>query len=283
MSFYRPLGSLLLACLALTSVTASADALTDAKRRAASELLKEGKTDEAVAMLQEVVRAEPGNYKDHLALARAYDKLGRAPEAAESYHAAADALATARPDDRPARAEIDRRLKILDAQTAKIAAAEADFLKRLDALERDAVAAQDMRALRRVFALRGGVWNARGRREGFGVELSAAAVWLDAGAVGEKGATYRVRAAGVWTIDGARCTADGTPDHPATVYGPYGCLLAQVEGGGRTDRLGVDTTFVAPATGRMLFISNARTQTDRARSTGDIYILVTRVPPAAHP
>jgi tetratricopeptide (TPR) repeat protein len=280
MRVHRVVRAVLIACLALTAATAAAapDALADAKRRAAAELLKDGKAAEAVTMLQEVVRADPSQYKDHLQLARAYDKLNRAAEAAEAYQAAADALANARTDDRAARAEIDRRLKVLDANGAKVAAAEAEFLKKLDALERDAVAARDMRALQRVFALRGGVWNARGRREGFGVDLPATVEWFDSGAVVEKGVTYRVRAAGYWTLNGSiRCTADGAPDAPPTQYGVYGHLMAAVEGGGRFEHLSTDSTFVAPATGRLKFINNVKNQEERNRSSGNLYVLVQRV------
>jgi hypothetical protein len=280
MRFQRAARAVLLACLALTAATAASaadDAVVDAKRRAAAELMRDNKPDDAVAMLLEVVRSDPGEYRDHLQLARAYDKLNRPADAADAFHRAADLLATARVDDRAARTEIDRRLRILDAQTAKVAAAEAEFLKKLDALERDAVAARDMRALRRVFALRGGVWNARGRGEGFGVELPAAAEWVDGGSV-QKGVTYRVRAAGYWTINGSvRCDPDGTDQLPATPGGPYGSFHAQVDNGGRYEPLGSDCTFVAPASGRIQFISNAPTRAERERSSGSLYILVTPV------
>lgn len=281
MHFHRATRAVLLVCLALTATTtaiSAADALADAKRRAAAELLKDGKAAEAAAMLQEVVRADPSQYKDHLQLARAYDKLNRAADAAESYQAAADALATAKTDDRAARTEVDRRLKVLDPQGSKIAAAESEFLKKLDALERDAVAARDMRALQRVFALRGGVWNARGRREGFGTELPAHIEWFDSGANVEKGVTYRVRAAGYWTLNGSvRCTADGTPDVPPTAFGVYGRLLASVEGSGQVEQLSTDGTFVAPMTGRLKFVDNVNNQQERARSSGSLYVLVQRV------
>src|SRR5690349_2882557 len=129
------------------------DNLSDAKRRAAADLMREGNTADAVAMLREVLRADPDQYKDHLQLARALDKLNRPAEAAEEYHRAADLIASRHVDDRATKAEVERRLRVLDARTAKIVAAEDEFLKRLDVLEREAVAAKDMRALERVFAL----------------------------------------------------------------------------------------------------------------------------------
>ena len=265
--------------LALALRVGAADALVDAKRRAAADLARAGKHADAVAMLREVVNVAPGDYRDHLALARAYDRLNRPNEAVESYRRAADLIASTRADDSAARGEIDRRLRVLDARSLKVAAAEDEFLKKLDALERDAVAARDVRALQRVVALRGGVWNARGRKDGFGVDLPATAEWLDAGATVEKGVTYRVRAVGHWTINGTlRCTADGVPDHAPTLHGPYGSLLASVENGGRYERLSSDSTFVAPASGRISFISNVNTREERNRSTGRLYVLVQPVP-----
>jgi tetratricopeptide (TPR) repeat protein len=273
------MGLVLAARVAVVAAAGPApDALTDAKRRAAADLMREGKAADAVAMLQEVIRADPEQYKDHLQLARALDKLNRPGEASEEYHRVADLMTARRVDDRAAKAEVDRRLRVLDAQSAKIAAAEEDFLKKLDALEREAVAAKDMRALQRLFALRGGVWNARGRKEGFGLELPATAEWLDAGVTVQKGVKYRVRAAGYWTINGTvRCTADGTNELPPNHIGPYGSLVAQMQNGAFYERLGTDCTFVAPATGRIQFVSNTKTVAERNNSSGSLYVLVAPV------
>ena len=270
--------SLLVLLLALTPTAARPDGLTDAKRRAAADLMKDGKAADAVALLEEVLRSDPGHYKDHLALARAYDKVNRAAEASESYRRAADLLAAARADDRPAKAEIDRRLKVLDAQFNKIAPVEDEFLRKLDALERDAVAARDMRALQRVFALRGGVWNARGRKDGAGLEVPVSSEWVDSGIVAQQGKRYRIRAAGIWTFDGHRLTADGDPDRTTNFGVPYGGLTAHVDNTGRHLPAGTDSIVTAPATGRLLFISSANTRAERERSTGSLYVLVTPLP-----
>jgi hypothetical protein len=106
------------------------------------------------------------------------------------------------------------------------------------------------------------------------VDLPATAEWLDGGGVVKKGVTYRVRIAGNWTLNGIRCTADGTDQRPPTTYGPWGCVAAAVVGGPRYERLTTDSTFVAPATGRMIFISNTATKQERDDSTGRVYILI---------
>jgi hypothetical protein len=83
--------------------------------------------------------------------------------------------------------------------------------------------------------------------------------------------------AGFWTLDGVRCTADGTDERPATAHGPYGCVAASVIGGPRYERFTTDSTFVAPATGRLVFISNTATKPERDNSSGRVYLLVQAV------
>jgi tetratricopeptide (TPR) repeat protein len=278
MAFCRIGGLVLFALFASAPAGHAADTLADAKRRAATELMREGKAADAVSMLQEVVRADPTQYRDQLQLARGYDKLNRPAEAAEAYHRAADLLAAARTDDRAARGEIDRRLKVLDAQTNKVAAAEDEFLKKLDALEREAIAAKDMRALERIFRGRAAVWAARDFRDGFGCEVDASAAWTDSGHVVQKGVAYRVRAAGYWTFDGnLRCTADGTPDLAPTAIGPFACLELRVGDDAHFLRGGTDATFVAPATGQLRLISNVNAHAEREHATGRLYVLVSPV------
>jgi tetratricopeptide (TPR) repeat protein len=252
----------------------AADALVDAKRRAAAELMKDGKAADAVAMLREVVQSDPAQYKDHLQLARAYDRLSRHADAAEAYHRAADLLATAKFDDRPAKAEIDRRLKVLDAQTSKVVAAEDEFLKKLDALERDAIAARDTRAVERIFRLRGGVWAAQGRKDAMGIEIAANSDWKGGAMEVQEGVTYRVRAAGTWTLyTGVRCTPDGTDTLPANHWGAIGGLMAAVSGDGRFQWVGSNGVFTAPTSGRLVLICNVNSPAEQARNDGSVFVI----------
>ncbi len=233
---------------------------------------------ESIALMGEVIKAEPGNYRDHLLIARAYDKLNRPDEAIEAYRRVQDLLAPAEVEDKQVKAEVERRLKVLDLQNVKVQSAEDEFLKKLDILEKEAIAARDMRALQRIFAARGGIWNARGRKEGFGVELCAPMEWyFDGFAHVQKGQKYHVRVAGTWTINGNRCTADGATAVPPTLNGVYGHLLAAVGDSGYV-HLGTDTTFVAPGTGRVAFTANTKSQAERELSTGSVYILVQPIP-----
>jgi hypothetical protein len=260
---------------ALLAAGPAPDALTDAKRRAAAELMREGRTADAVAMLQEVVRSDPDRYTDHLQLARALEKLNRPAEAAEAYHRAADLIAAGHVDDRAARAEVERRLRVLDARTAKVAAAEEEFLKKLDALEREAVGARDMRALERVFRDRGGVWAAQGRKDRAAAEIQANGEWQGLGMTVEGGVTYRIQAAGTWYVAGVTpCTADGLRDCPIP-GGNAGTLLVAVASAlDKYQPIGSGGTFTAPASGKLVFICNMPSQAERRRNTGSVYVLV---------
>ena len=277
MSNYRT-GSVIVAlllCVVAASPVRAADAVIEAKRKAAAELLKEGKTADAIAMTKEVTRADAQNYRDHLLLARAYDKLNNRNEAVESYRRVLELLAPN--DDRAVRAEVDRRLKALDAQTIKIQAAEEEFLKKLDALEREAIAARDPRAVERIFRLKGGVWAAQGRKDFACVEVQAASEWQGCGLTVTSGQRYRVRAVGTWTISpGLRCGADGVDDRPSGGVGAYGSLIAKVDNAPEVIAVGSNGTFLAGETGKLTFITAMPTRADRVKNSGSVFVVVER-------
>ena len=108
------------------------------------------------------------------------------------------------------------------------------------------------------------------------MDLPATAEWLDGGGIVKKGTKYHVRVAGYWTISGVgQCTADGFDTvPPPNPQGKYGIILGAVEGGGRYEKITTDCTFVAPATGRMTFVSNVKTREERDKCTGRLYLLV---------
>ena len=274
MSSYR-MGGVILSVLLLVLAPAarSADAVTDAKRRAASELMRDGKVTEAIALTQEVVKADASNYRDHLLLGRAYDKLNKSSEAVAAYRRVAELLGPN--DDRSIRAEVERRLKILDVQNAKIQTLEDEFLKKLDALEREAIAAKDMAAVRRVFRLKAGIYKASERRDRVGVEVNAAESWQDGGIVLQAGRTYRIRAAGVYRIHaGVDCTPDGTSAYPENFQGRNGMLVGKVDGSA-VSQIGSSGRMTPDRTGRLIFLLNT-TMAEKADSSGSVTVLVER-------
>jgi tetratricopeptide (TPR) repeat protein len=253
----------------------AADGVTDAKRRAAAELIKQGKNADAVALLHEVVKADPDNYRDHLALARAYDKLNKSPEAVAEYHRVLELLSGN--EDRAARLEADRRLKVLDALGIKILAAVEEFLKKLDTLEREAIGARDMRAVEQVFRLKAGVWSAQRRKDAMGFEVHATEAWQAAPITLERGRRYRVRAAGTWTVNGGlTCSGDGVANRPSGGAGTYGSLLAKLDNGTEVYAIGTGGTITATNTGKLQFISAMPTHAERLKNSGSLYVLIER-------
>lgn len=254
-----------------------ADAVVDAKRRAATDLMRDGKAIEAVALIQEVIGVEPGNYKDHLLLGRAYDKLNKSSDAVRAYRATLAKLppTAGGPDERMARAEAERRLKILDQMTAKVRLAEEEFLKKLDLLEREAISARDIRAVDLVFRLKAGVYRGGGRTDAGGIEVLAAGEWQDSGVVVVKGRQYRIRAVGTWDLGPiSSCTGDGLPD-ASTGTVRKGALLSKLGNFGSDPLTSASIgTFTAPETGSVCFISAAADRAQRQKYSGSLFVLI---------
>jgi hypothetical protein len=165
---------------------------------------------------------------------------------------------------------------VLDAQGIKIQAAEEEFLKKLDALEREAIGARDMRAVEQVFRLKAGIWAVQGRKDAVGFEVRANGEWQACPMAVQQGASYHFRAGGTWRIDGVTpCTADGLRQEESIIGGPIGCLIVAVAGQTtQYQAVGSDGHFVAPASGRLTFICNMKTAAERATNTGAVFVLV---------
>jgi len=203
------------------------------------------------------------------------DKLNKSPEAVGEYHRVLELLPGN--EDRAARLEADRRLKVLDAQGIKIQAAEEEFLKKLDALEREAISARDMRAVEQVFRLKAGIWGAKGRKDAIGFEVHATEAWQAAPITLERGQRYRIRAAGTWTVNGGlTCTADGVADRPSGGAGTYGSLLAKLDNGTEVYAVGTSGTITPTTTGKLQFISAMPTHAERLKNGGSLYVLIER-------
>ncbi len=270
---YRTGAFFLVGVTLLASLAWGGDAITEAKRKAAADLMKEGKTADAIAMIGEVIRVDPENYRDHLLLARGFDKLNKAQEAAEQYREVLSLPGSA--EDRPSRLEAERRLKVLDIQMNKILAAEDEFLKKLDQLERDAIAAKDERAVERVFKLKGAVWHAQHRTELGTFEVHPNLNWQPSGMMAKQGATYLFRAVGRYTImDQPNCTADGLAGEQA-FGGNIGCLAVAIVGSPQKFAfVGSRGQFTAPTSGELMFLTGVRDEKDRLGSKGSITVMI---------
>ena len=265
-----------LAAFASPPVARGADVVVDAKRRAAAELMRDGKLSEAISLINEVLNSDNTNYRDYLLRARAYDKLNKASDTVESYNRVLELLANSagNAEERQVKAEADKRIKVLDAQINKIRGAEDEFLKKLDILEHEAIAARDIPAVRRIFRLKAGVYKAGGRRDRAGIEVVMAQAWQNSEFVVKAGVTYRIRAVGTYQIrPGLESTADGVGTQSANGVGVLGMLIAQVEGKPGYFKLGSSGRITPEHNGPLMFLLNS-THAEEVNSSGGVTVLI---------
>lgn len=258
------------------------DALVDAKRRAANDLLRQNKTTEGVALLREVVAIDGKNFKDHLALARAFDKLNSSASALESYRKVLALVPadTKVAEERTARTEADRRVKLLDQQSAKIDLAVDDFGRKLLALEREAESSKSGGSLTRIYRLRAALIQADGKAERGACEVQATAGWTQSRFTVLKGRSYRVVAKGVWRMGnkaGDECTADGVSNGRALNGKPVGCIVAAVEGVRETEQflaiVSREQSFIAPATGQLM-LNTWEDASEKPDNSGSMFVFI---------
>jgi tetratricopeptide (TPR) repeat protein len=271
-----------LATLALAlrpSVTIAADAVLDAKRRAASQLVHDGKLAEALSIMEEVTKIDDTAFADHLLMARAHDKQGQTAEALRQYRRVIELTSPSARDseERSARQEADKKLKALDPLGSKIDETTEEFYRKLDSLEREAVGARSMLALERVFRMRGMLWQAQKRRDHAFCEVFASGAWQDSGLDVRAGQTYRVRAAGTWRVKGkgealVECTAAGMNERPPNYIGREGQLEAMV--GTKAYILGEDALITPETSGRLQLIENDDGQPFRLKNAGSLQVLI---------
>jgi len=274
-------GLLILAVLASLSIPAwGTDAIVEAKRRAANELLRTNRTADGITLLREVIAQDDKNFRDHLALARAYDKLNRSSDAVESYRQvlALIPVSSTNAEERGARSEADRRLKVLDLQPAKVNAFIDETLKKLEVLEKEAESTKNAAATDRIWHLRAGIFQAAGRSGVGGAIVQATAEWQSSGFRVVKGETYRIVAHGTWRMGkgvDTECTGAGLVNLPLREHGPRGLLMATIDFKAPFIQVGTGTEFVATADGTLAFIANETFQ-EKADNSGSIAVIIMR-------
>jgi hypothetical protein len=232
----------------------AADASLDAKRKAGAQFLREGKLQEAAAILREVAASPDADYRDHLTLARAYDRFNRPREAVAAYRKIVSLVSesTRDADEKSARGEAERRLKVLDPVSEKVRQARSRFLKELDGLERDAELAHSDMAQEDIFKLRLALLKTDPNANMLAFTVLPNPVnFQDTGFQVVAGQVYRCHARGVWrmgTTPADDCNANGLADKRNQV-GPIGMLLGAVDQKPPYINLGVDVEFTAPSTG----------------------------------
>jgi hypothetical protein len=272
---------LLMAIGSITPLRAASDAVLDAKRRAAAQLLKDGKPSDALALLGEITSVDDSSYNDHLMMARANEKLGHVNEASIHYRRVMELLASSagNPDERAAKLEADKKLKQIDPLAGKVDAIVDDAQKKLDVLERDAVTSHNMTALARIFRLRGSMWQAEKVKDRGYTEVSSELRWQSSGFELKEKQSYHLRAAGTWRIAGVKasdgmieCTAAGSDKRDDLSGLRNGQLVGQVKG--KRIVLGEDVVFTAPASGTLELITYDITDNVLHKNRGSIAVLV---------
>jgi hypothetical protein len=258
----------LMAIGSITPLRAASDAVLDAKRRAAAQLLKDGKPSDALALLGEITSVDDSSYNDHLMMARANEKLGHVNEASIHYRRVMELLASSA-----------GKLKQIDPLAGKVDAIVDDAQKKLDVLERDAVTSHNMTALARIFRLRGSMWQAEKVKDRGYTEVSSELRWQSSGFELKEKQSYHLRAAGTWRIAGVKasdgmieCTAAGSDKRDDLSGLRNGQLVGQVKG--KRIVLGEDVVFTAPASGTLELITYDITDNVLHKNRGSIAVLV---------
>jgi len=222
---------LLLAVLASCSIYAAetGNALADAKRKLAAQMISRGDFDQAVALLNEVIGQDKNHYQDHFALAQAYDKLHQPDKALVQYKIVLDLTVDGRGnrDVAKARAAALKRTKVANPLIDKLDLAADEFSKKVDGLEKQAIQQQDMAALETIWRYKAALWKAENKSDRVGVEVFAnKGDYQDAGMDLLPGYKYHIVAAGKWTVlSNVECTADGIPAKKPG-QGPAGLLYS---------------------------------------------------------
>jgi tetratricopeptide (TPR) repeat protein len=280
MSLFAAVASATVVAIAVAAdAPPAASPAVEAKRKAAAEMLRTNKPADAISFLKEVIAATGGkDWRDHLALARCHDKLGAADDAIGAYQQVlalvpADARSA---DERAARVDADRRLKVLDASADKVEKSVAEFAKRLDALDREFRAARDARAQIRVARARAALAAA-----GYGApnvrafEVQANALWQDTGIKLTAGRRYRVRALGKWRVNPAtECDSEGDKSKPGNEFGHYGALIMQTGANPPFAVIPPEATFAAPRDLALSVTINENTIEAKKDNSGTMFLIV---------
>jgi hypothetical protein len=262
--------------LAVHLYAAESSSVVEAKRSAAQKMAREGKLEDAISLLNEVVASDSKTYRDYLALARLQDKLGRGGAAKTNYRLLLNELGNPRDlEERQARAEAEKRTKALDANGVKIDATVEAFLTKLDAIEKEAMPSKDTEALDRLFRLKGSVLRAEGRMDTGYCEVPAGGgLYTSCGLIVRRGDKLHVWARGTWATDGVECSAAGRKSKILNSR-PYLMLLATIEGKG-SYACGEESVITITDPGQLMFYPNLPAGAAPVDPKGMIMVLVRR-------
>jgi tetratricopeptide (TPR) repeat protein len=257
----------------------AADALVDAKRKAAIDLLKQGKPVEAISIIKEIQASSPGDFRDQLLLCRALDRGNHVDEAAAGWKKLLEMLPSAggQEEEREARFEAERRIRILDPGAAKLDAALAEFSKKLESLEKDPELARNPATIEHVVRLRAALDMAAGHKNYAICEVTANApgVWTDTGVMLQAGRTYHIRAFGTWRVNAHKpeteCTAAGLNSLGGNEAGSFGSLAGSIGGQPPYFAVGPDLVILPRVGGPLKLAINLAA---RSESSGSLRVYI---------
>jgi tetratricopeptide (TPR) repeat protein len=283
----------LLGCMVLAAITVdtaispadqpdSSSAILAVKRNAANKMMQDMQYQDALALELEVVKADPGQYQDHVLLARLYEKLNRDDDAANEYRTILS-LISAHTQDRlaaAARTTAEKSLKALDPLGGKIDATVDDFLKKLDEIEKEARAANRTLDVVRLYQIAGAVGRTEGRTEPWYCTALPGPGDYPSGYHLIAGHKYHVSVAGIWRTGpglGTEANADGMLSRTKDTPPDWGRLEGHV-GDGKGLLLGSEGYFVAPATGELRFAMHEVPDAARADNSGVLWVKIQEMP-----
>lgn len=279
-SWILPAAMLAVLCpLLLPLNVRGADDVLDYKRKAATQLMRDGKPTEAISLIKEVIATNNGNWQDELLLARALEKTNQIEEAIPAWRKVQDLTAAASSDQdaRLARIEAEKRIRILDPGAARLEAAVEEASRKLSVLEHDPDMARNPATFERLLRLLAVIDEVQGRKDHVMCDIASTALWTDSGMFLQAGRTYRIRAFGTWRCDAKKpeteCNADGLSTEPADACGPIGSLSGQITTQGQVFPIGRDLVLTPRFSGMLRLACNVE---NRAGTSGTMRVYISR-------
>jgi hypothetical protein len=233
-----------------------------------------------MALMTEVTAVDDGQWGDWMLMAHASEKLNQPAEALGYYRRVLELLpgSPSPADERSARQEAEKKVKQMDPVGPHLEQAVDEFLRKLDALEREAITARSMSAMEAIYRLRGHTWVAAKLKDRGYTQVKAAGDPQDSGFDVIAKHTYHVRAAGTWRVQGSTagvlvdCTASGTTARKDVGFGHPGQLLAKVKQ--EYYAVGEDARFTPSVSGRVEWLCNEADQANRVKNHGTVEVLI---------
>lgn len=276
---------LAIASIAAAAPTSQPDAVDDAVRQGAEKAMRDGKHAEAATLISKVIEGAGARWQDYQLLARASEKLKQDREAAVAYRKVVELTSdtSERREERAAYREATLRLRTLDVLGGKVETLVKDTQKQVNDLLKDAEKAGDWDILGKLLKLLATLKKTQGEDCAY-FEVKANKSYQNSGFRMQQGKTYRIRAAGRWTLSPkVECGPDGVKSPTNSPLGSQGTLLvlvSQDKDNYKLLKVGSDLTWSATISGVALFVINEDKFWEPAGkedNSGSMHLLIERI------